>query len=505
MRAYLASSIGAACTAALVLPALTPEASAASRVPDVPGSTQSLPLVPLPGRERAAGGTVAQGLPQRETRPFSLVGVVWEDPDRELHASVQVRTRATGSGAWSPWQNVESHDAAHAPDPGSPERAAGTVRGATAPLWVGASDAVAVRVRVRPESAPGAPRSATPPLPGGLRLELVDPGDGLPQTPRPETPQPELPQPEAPQPELPQPEVPQPEAPQPGSPVNPAPQKPPPLNPLPERPEIAVPGEGVYEELPGFVVDPALTASLTPESAAASAVNADLAPLGADAILPLTKAETEAQAMAYGFAKPYIGPRPGIVTRKGWGADEALREKQFVYTKTVQAAFVHHTATGNRFTCAQSASVLRSIYRYHVESSGWRDIGYNFAVDKCGNIYEGRAGGVAKPVLGAHTRGFNTNSMGIAVLGTYSSTAPPKAAVEAIAKLTAWKLGLFGVNPKSTTYLTSGGGNKYAKGTKAKLNVISGHRDGFATDCPGTLLYGQLGTARTVAARLQGR
>jgi uncharacterized protein with LGFP repeats len=266
-----------------------------------------------------------------------------------------------------------------------------------------------------------------------------------------------------------------------------------------------VPGEGVYEELPGIVSDPALTASLTPESAAASAVNADLAPLGSDAILPLTKVETEAEATAYGVAKPYIGPRPGIVTRKGWGANEALREKQFVYTKTVQAAFVHHTATGNRFTCQQSGSVLRSIYRYHVESSGWRDIGYNFAVDKCGNIYEGRAGGVAKPVLGAHTRGFNTNSMGIAVLGTYSSTTPPKAAVDAIAKLTAWKLGLFGANPKSTTYLTSGGGNRYAKGTKAKLNVISGHRDGFSTDCPGTRLYGQLGTARAVAARLQGR
>ncbi|RNL71386.1 peptidoglycan recognition protein [Streptomyces sp. I6] len=498
MRAYFASSIGAACTAALVLPTLAPQASAASRVPDVPGSTQSLPLVPLPGQERSAHGAAARGLPQRETRPFSLVGVVWEDPDSELHASVQVRTRAAGSDAWSQWQDVENHDAGHAPDPGSPERASGTVRGATAPLWVGDSDAVAARVR--PEPAPGAPRSATPPLPGGLRLELVDPGDGQPETSRPGGLRPEVPQPGSPV--MPVPVTPVPVMP---VPVMPVPLNPALLNPRPERPEIPVPGEGVYEELPGTVVDPALAASLTPESAAASAVNAGLAPLGADAILPLTKAETEAQAMAYGFAKPHIGPRPGIVTRKGWGANEALREKQFVYTNTVQAAFVHHTATGNRFTCAQSASVLRSIYRYHVESSGWRDIGYNFAVDKCGNIYEGRAGGVAKPVLGAHTRGFNTNSMGIAVLGTYSSTAPPKAAVDAIAKLTAWKLGLFGGNPKSTTYLTSGGGNRYAKGTKAKLNVISGHRDGFPTDCPGTLLYGQLGTVRTVAARLQGR
>ncbi|MGW9040833.1 peptidoglycan recognition protein family protein, partial [Streptomyces sp. NPDC055721] len=164
-----------------------------------------------------------------------------------------------------------------------------------------------------------------------------------------------------------------------------------------------------------------------------------------------------------------------------------------------------HSATGNNYTCRQAPSVLRGIYRYHVKSSGWRDFGYNFAVDKCGNIYEGRAGGVAKPVLGAHTLGFNTNSMGVAVIGTYSKSNPPAAVLTAVAKLTAWKLGLHGVDPKGTTYLTSGGGNLYKKGTKVKLRTISGHRDGFATECPGARLYGKLGTARTTSAKYQGR
>jgi uncharacterized protein with LGFP repeats len=135
----------------------------------------------------------------------------------------------------------------------------------------------------------------------------------------------------------------------------------------------------------------------------------------------------------------------------------------------------------------------------------WRDIGYNFLVDKCGNIYEGRAGGVAKPVQGAHTLGFNTNSMGIAVLGTFGSHKPSSAAVTAIARLTAWKLGLWGGNPKGKTYLKSGGGNLYRKGKNVRLNVISGHRDGFLTACPGRKLYGKLGTARSTAARFQGR
>ncbi|MGA5169028.1 MULTISPECIES: peptidoglycan recognition protein family protein [Streptomyces] len=486
MRAFLASSIGVACSAALVLPlplalpasaaptssvtssatgartsspvaARTPSAPAAGDV-SVPGTTQSLPLRALPS-ERAAGAAV-RGLTRRDVRPFSLVGVVWDDPDAELHGSVQVRTRASDTGAWSGWQSVETHNHDHAADPGTPERDSGTVRGSTAPLWVGASDGVEVRVRAEAPRAGAAPA----PLPRGMRIELVDPGDEPASEPA-------------------------------GEPAS---------EDTAQGPEL--PEGNDTGTTSGQVPVPALT----PEESAASAVNAELVPLGSAEIPELSKEETEA-AYADRFgeeavaAKPYIGPRPRIVTRKGWGADEKLRERNFVYTRSVQAAFVHHSATGNNYSCKQAPSVLRSIYRYHVKSSGWRDFGYNFAVDKCGNIYEGRAGGVAKAVLGAHTRGFNTNSMGIAVLGTYSQSTPPSAAVTAVARLTAWKLGLYGKDPRGKATLTSGGGNRYKKGAKVKLNVISGHRDGFLTDCPGTRLYGKLGTARSTSAKYQGR
>ncbi|MFJ4964512.1 N-acetylmuramoyl-L-alanine amidase [Streptomyces sp. NPDC088729] len=386
---------------------------------DLPGSTQSLPMARLSSpSDRASGAAATQGLTRRDARPFSLVGVVWDDAGTELHGTVQIRTRATGTGTWSDWQDVETHNSEHAADLGSAERESGAVRGATAPLWVGDSDGV--EVRVRPEAPDPQDRASTPlPLPGGLRLELVDPGEDPPRDP-----------------------------------------------------------------------------------AQATAREAGRETAGSDT--PAASAGTTA-ARAAARARPYIGPRPRIVTRKGWGADERLRERNFAYTRTVKAAFVHHSATGNNYTCRQAPSVLRSIYRYHVRSSGWRDFGYNFAVDKCGTIYEGRAGGVTKAVLGAHTLGFNTNSMGIAVLGTYSSSNPPAAAVTAIAKLTAWKLGLFGANPKGKVTLVSGGSNKYRKGKRVKLNVISGHRDGFATECPGARLYKKLGKARTSSAKLQGR
>ncbi|WP_432151896.1 N-acetylmuramoyl-L-alanine amidase [Streptomyces sp. bgisy029] len=499
MRALVVTSVGVTCAAALTLPLATPAASAPaphsasarppSMSPEAPGagppsaqaeattreafapsdvrsaaepagSTQSLPLAPLATpSDRVAGAPAAQGLPQRDARPFSLVGVVWDDAEAELHGTVQVRTRATGTTRWSDWQDVETHNAEHAADLGSAEREGRTVRGATAPLWVGDSDGV--EVRVRPEAPDPQDRAATSvPLPEGMRLELVDPGEGPGDDRAPE-----------------------------------------PARGAPAGRAAAVPA--------GFADTPATAAVLpeilTAETAAASAVNAELAELGATVIPALSRAQTlESVELAPG-AKPYIGPRPGIVTRKGWGADEKLREKSFAYTKTVKAAFVHHSATGNNYTCKQAPSVLRSIYRYHVKSSGWRDFGYNFAVDKCGNIYEGRAGGVTKAVLGAHTLGFNSNTMGIAVLGSYASTNPPAAAVTAVSKLTAWKLGLFGGNPKGKVTLVSGGSNKYKAGVKVKMNVISGHRDGFATECPGARLYKKLGKARTSSAKLQGR
>ncbi|MFE7264737.1 N-acetylmuramoyl-L-alanine amidase [Streptomyces sp. NPDC057592] len=464
MRAFIASSIGVTCAAVLVLPLAVPAGAApdTSTVPaesaesaDVPGSTQSLPMRTLPApSDRSTGeptraAAPEQGLPEREVHPFSMVGVVWDDADTELHGTVQVRTRATGTGQWSDWQDLETHNAEHSADPGTAERDSGAVRGSTAPLWVGDSDAVAVRVR--PEAPDPQDRTGTAvPLPDGLRLELVDPGEDPQQSP--------------------------------------------------------ATGD---EAEPDTRAEPDTGTAVAAGAQDDAAVDGRTAPLSPSVLPALNKAQSEAQGEAQaGLApgtRPYIGPRPRIVTRKGWGADEKLRESKFVYTSTVKAAFIHHSATGNNYKCSQAPSVLRGIYRYHVKSTGWRDIGYNFAVDKCGNIYEGRAGGVTRAVLGAHTLGFNTNSMGIAVLGTFTKSNPPAAAVNAVAKLTAWKLGLFGADPRGKATLVSGGGNKYKKGKKVKLNVISGHRDGFATDCPGARLYKKLGSARTSSAKLQGR
>ncbi|MEV7726739.1 N-acetylmuramoyl-L-alanine amidase [Streptomyces sp. NPDC087917] len=479
MRGFLASSIGVATAAALALPLALPTQALAAPAPATVtaapvapgGATQSLPLeavgpaggrIPgVPGMSASPGLPETRGLAAREVDTFSMVGVVWDDATAEFLGRVQVRTRGAGTETWSDWQDVETHNSEHAADPDAVERGSGRVRGSTAPLWVGPSDGVEVRVQA--ETAGPKPRSASR-LPSGMRIELVDPGAERGAAPD-------------------------------GKNAG--------IRPV-ERPAQRPVGDDKGDTEVGLP-------DMTMEAAESSSANAPHAPLGALEIGELDKADSTADAVLASdgeleaAARPYIGPRPRIVTRRGWGADESLRESGFVYTKTVKAAFVHHTASGNNYACKDAPAVLRSLYRYHVVSEGWRDIGYNFAVDRCGTVYEGRSGGVSKAVLGAHTMGFNTDSMGIAVIGTFTNTTPPKAAVDAVARLTAWKLGLFGADPRGKTTLKSGGGNLYAKGSSVKMNVISGHRDGFATECPGRLLYNQLPPTRTSSAKLQGR
>ena len=184
---------------------------------------------------------------------------------------------------------------------------------------------------------------------------------------------------------------------------------------------------------------------------------------------------------------------PPILSRSTWGANEAIRRAPPSYAPSVQFALVHHTAGTNSYTPSQSAAIVRGIEVYHVQGNGWNDIGYNFLVDKYGQIFEGRYGGVDKNVIGAHAEGFNTGSVGVAMLGTYESTAPPAVARNALTNLLAWRLDLAHVDPKSTVMWTSGGNARFAAGVPVLLRAVSGHRDTGFTSCPGAALYAQLG------------
>ena len=210
-----------------------------------------------------------------------------------------------------------------------------------------------------------------------------------------------------------------------------------------------------------------------------------------------------ARAAQAGGVQP--GSPPPIVPRDAWGA-AAVPPRSAPRYGVVQAGFVHHTVTANEYGPQDSAAIVLGIAKYHRDTNGWNDIGYNFLVDRYGQVFEGRAGGVDQAVVGAHAQGYNAESTSVAQIGTFTAGGITPEAMGATAQLLGWKLSLHGVPVQGTVVLRSGGGslNRFPAGTPVTVNRICGHRDGDATSCPGDALYVQLPELRTRASAFAG-
>ena len=180
---------------------------------------------------------------------------------------------------------------------------------------------------------------------------------------------------------------------------------------------------------------------------------------------------------------------PTIVARSAWEADEKITRSAPHYARTLELAIVHHTAGSNAYTPSQAAAIVRGIEVYHVKGNGWNDIGYNFLVDRYGTVYEGRAGGIERNVIGAHSQGFNTGTVGVALIGNHSAAPPTRAEQDALVRLLAWRLDVGHVDPLSLVVDTSTGNGKFRAGKVVTLGAISGHRDTGPSECPGNRVY----------------
>src|SRR5919109_1121170 len=221
-------------------------------------------------------------------------------------------------------------------------------------------------------------------------------------------------------------------------------------------------------------------------------------------------ARAAATATAAGVAQP------AVIPRSGWGADESLR---FDARGTeiwppgfypVQKVIVHHTASQNNDP--DPAATIRAIYQYHAITQGWGDIGYNFLIDEAGRIYEGRHSRQYAPgesptgedlsgngVTAAHTQGYNSGTVGIALLGTLTNQDATPAARSALEHLIAWIDSTHGIDPQGSALYTNP-----VSGTQATFPNIAGHRDVAATECPGGAFYSTLPGIRADVAALIG-
>ena len=198
---------------------------------------------------------------------------------------------------------------------------------------------------------------------------------------------------------------------------------------------------------------------------------------------------------------PAAASGPAVISRFAWGANTRL-ERPPALAPAVRFVVIHHTAGSNAYTRQESAAIVQGIQLYHMAGNGWNDIGYNFLVDKYGQVFEGRAGGADRPVVGAHAEGFNAGSVGIGVIGNYSAIGMSRAARTAVAQLIAWRLDVAHVDPVSTLSWPSGGNSRFPRGIPVFLRVVGGHRDTGFTDCPGDGAYRTLDAIAGAAARL---
>jgi hypothetical protein len=186
-----------------------------------------------------------------------------------------------------------------------------------------------------------------------------------------------------------------------------------------------------------------------------------------------------------------LAPKPEIVSRAGWGADLAgggCPPRGPPQYATVQAAVIHHTVNANDYTPEEAPSIVLGICRFHVYGNGWNDIGYNALVDRYGTLYEGRAGGLKRPVVGAQAQGFNSQTTSIASIGDHTSEAPTPPAQRSIIQFLAWKMAMNHATPATgAVQLTSAGGSesRYPAGTVITVPRVLGHTTLGLTACPG--------------------
>ncbi|MDO4242232.1 MAG: N-acetylmuramoyl-L-alanine amidase [Actinomyces sp.] len=255
----------------------------------------------------------------------------------------------------------------------------------------------------------------------------------------------------------------------------------------------AQPGQGTQEQTPEE--GQGGTQPAAPETASQPTVS----PAGTSAgssVNPSVPMILAATTTANGLPVP-------VHTRAEWGANSAY----MTWTPNHVSAshvVVHHTAGTNSYSAAQAASVVNGIYYYHAVTLGWGDIGYNFLVDKYGQVFEGRSGTLSsaagKMVVGGHAYGANTGTMGISMMGTYTSVSPSSAQVSAVGKISGWFLARAGVSSATgSASFTFRSTDKYAAGQSISLPRITGHRDVGRTACPGDAGYSTLGQIRSTA------
>jgi hypothetical protein len=194
------------------------------------------------------------------------------------------------------------------------------------------------------------------------------------------------------------------------------------------------------------------------------------------------------EAAAHTDQQPLAGAKTGsivpppLVTRAQWNARPFIGTPSALARPSYDFMTWHHAAGYSAENLDQGKAQMRAMQDLHQNVRGWSDIGYQFAIDRAGNLYQGRPfmdnstslSQVPVLALGAHAGGANTGNIGVVIMGCYH---PPEgshceqeitpAAFATYINLFAFLSERYGVEPE----------------------MIRGHRDFGQTACPGDNNY----------------
>ncbi|QQM67008.1 N-acetylmuramoyl-L-alanine amidase [Actinomyces weissii] len=384
-----------------------------------------------------------------EVDDFMVAGFAWE-AGGSLPEDAQIYLRVREKGTWSPWFLNEIEDAT------GPE---GKPALGTGELVTAGADAVQASVVLKSVAH-------LPTLPKGLHLVLV-----------------------------------------PGAPKGEQERTAEELKAVAANPTPVAPSEELEEE--PQAVSGTVPQGSAQEGAEAGAADPDVAQTtrpGTPATTGVAGGTSAGPASALGRAVTSASGVPvPVFSRADWHADEENMTWVPEYAKA-QHVVVHHTAGSNSYTADQSASIVRGIYYYHAVTLNWGDIGYNLLVDKYGQVFEGRYGTLSsaagRMAVGGHARGVNTGTMGISMIGDYSSAEPTAVQLDRVGELAGWFLQRAGVpDALGSSGLTFRTTERYPAGQTVDMPTILAHRDVGYTACPGGRAYARMGQIRQIAQR----
>ena len=158
-----------------------------------------------------------------------------------------------------------------------------------------------------------------------------------------------------------------------------------------------------------------------------------------------------------------------FITRAQWGARRPNSTGNAIGAHPLGVAV--HYSEGNLGSSPDSLcdDKVRGIQNYHMNTKGWADIAYSFLVCPHGNIFEGRGTGRGSAANG--TTAANLDYYAVCALGGPKDT--PSV------------LMLAGIGDAISLCRKAGAGSR-----------VVGHRDLFATACPGTALYAYVRSGR---------